>query len=84
LTWTCGNNFTKSFKFLKQVVDKAERPAIIGGSQRRKPLGANDEAAPAQRPPRCDGLEKGVDEAEKPAIMGGSLRRKLRGTRERR
>ena len=47
LTWTCGNNFTKSFRFLKQVVDKAERPAIIGGSQRRKPLGANDEAASA-------------------------------------
>ncbi|WP_223880386.1 hypothetical protein, partial [Stenotrophomonas sp. Br8] len=46
-TWTYGNNFAKSFKFLSQVVDKAEKPAIIGGSQRRKALGSNDEAASA-------------------------------------
>src|ERR1700733_2996017 len=46
-TWTCGNNFTKSFKFLKQVVDKAERPAIIGGPQRRKAPGPTDQGASA-------------------------------------
>ncbi|WP_219636013.1 hypothetical protein, partial [Stenotrophomonas maltophilia] len=71
-TWTCDNNFTKSFKFLKQVVDKAERPAIIGGSQRRKTFGSNDEAASATTStPGEAALKKGVDEAEKPAIMGG-------------
>ncbi|MDX3936007.1 hypothetical protein, partial [Stenotrophomonas sp.] len=31
----------------KEGVDGNEKPDIIGGSQRRKPLGANDEAASA-------------------------------------
>ncbi len=39
------NNFEKSFKFLSQDVDKLEKPAIIGGSQRRNAFGFNVEAA---------------------------------------
>jgi len=31
----------------KEGVDGNEKPDIIGGSQRRRPLGANDEAASA-------------------------------------
>jgi len=66
----------------KEGVDGNEKPDIIGGSQRRKPLGANDEAASATTVHFGEtALKKGVDEADKPAIMGGSQRRKRRGTR---
>jgi len=82
---TCRDNFKKNFRFIQQVVDRFEKPAIIGGSQRRKPLGANAEAVSATTVRYGEtALKKGVDEAEDSAIMGGSLRRKLRSTRERR
>ena len=35
---TAIDNFKKNVKFIKQVVDRFEKPDIIGGSQRRKPL----------------------------------------------
>ena len=79
------NNFEKSFKFLSQDVDKLEKPAIIGGSQRRNAFGFNVEAAESTTLRYGEtALKKGDDEAEKPAIMGGSQRRKRRSTRERR
>jgi len=37
-TCTCSNNFKKNFKFPSQVVDRFEKPDIIGGSLRRKGL----------------------------------------------
>ncbi|MET4614983.1 hypothetical protein ABIA71_000545, partial [Stenotrophomonas sp. 2619] len=51
----------------KEGVDGNEKPDIIGGSQRRKPLEANDEAASATTFRFGEtALKKGVDEADKP------------------
>jgi hypothetical protein len=81
-TCTCSNNFKKNFKFPSQVVDRFEKPDIIGGSQRRKPLGANDEAASATTVHYGEAaLKKVLTKQISRSIMGGSQRRKRRGTR---
>ncbi|WP_448134769.1 hypothetical protein [Stenotrophomonas rhizophila] len=55
----------------KEGVDGNEKPDIIGGSQRRKPLEANDEAASATTFHFGEtALKKGVDEADKPVYNG--------------
>jgi hypothetical protein len=68
---TYSNIFEKNFKLSSQGVDRFEKPDIIGGSQRRKPLEANDEAASATTVHYGEAaLKKGVDEADKPVYNG--------------
>ena len=65
-------------------VDRLEKPAIIGGSLRRKAFGLGWGGIGNNVHFGVTALKKGVDEAEKPAIMGGSLRRKRRALGRRR